>query len=250
MQIKNAKNLLKSNLCAAILCLILPLIMYLSVKFAEYVIRRYFFPHYQSDIREIIILIFVILLHFFLLYPLIFANKLCYYNNCAQKRIPLFGVFYCYGSLSSFWISAATVFLKNIVTFLLCGIIILPTFWAVRLTFINGYQIYMQITAVMLAIAALYLSAVIIYSLFLTEYIAVQTGRNPFYCIFTSIRLMRKNRSKLLLLKLKLIPYWLLCLGIIPLFYVLPLYNQTTALFAYDIIFYSPCFSRASSADT
>lgn len=249
MRIKYAKNLLKGNLCAAVMCVILPVIMYLTVKFAEQIIRRYFFPLYQADIREIIILLVAILLHFMLMYPLIFAKKLCFYANCTKKRIPLFGVFCCYGSLRSFCLAALTVLLKNTVTFLLCGIMILPSFWAVRLALLGGFDVCLQIAAVLLAISAVYFSAVIIYSLFLTEYIAVQTGKNPFYCMLMSIRLMRKNRSKLLLLKLKLLPYLLMCLGVIPIFYVLPLYSQTTALFAHDIIFYSPLFVPASSTD-
>lgn len=250
MQIKYAKKLLKNNLCAAILCVILPFIMYMLIKAAEYAVRRYFYPHYQVASREILILICIITLHFVLLYPLTFAKKLCFYNNCEQKSIPLCGVFCCYGSLRSFCLAAFTVLCKKIITFILCGIMIIPTFWAVRITFNNNCAVYWQIAAVFSAIAAIYLSAVIVYSLFLTEYIAVNTGKNPFYSAFMSIKLMRKNRSKLLMIKLKLIPYWLLCLFIIPILYVLPLYEQTTALFAHDIIYSSPCFFQASSADT
>lgn len=250
MQINYAKKLLKNNLCAAILCVILPFIMYMLIKAAEYAVRRYFYPHYQAHFKDIIILLCIIMLHFVLIYPLAFAKKLCFYNNCEQKSIPLCGVFCCYGSLRSFFLAAFTVLCKKIITFILCQIMIIPTFWAVRLTFIKTCAVYWQIAAVFSAIAAIYLSAVIIYSLFLTEYIAVNTGKNPFYSAFMSIKLMRKNRSKLLLLQLKFIPHWLLCLLIVPILYVLPLYEQTTALFAHDIIYSSPCFFQASSADT
>ncbi|MGN0114488.1 MAG: hypothetical protein ACI396_04115 [Acutalibacteraceae bacterium] len=246
MQIKYAKKLLKNNLCAAILCVITPFIMYMVIKSAEYAVRRYFYPHYHAAVREIIILLCIITLHFVLIYPLKFAKKLCFYNNCEQKSIPLCGAFSCYGSNHSFFLAAFTVLCKKIITFILCGIMIIPTFWVVQLTFIKNFAVYWQIAAVIIAIAAVFMSAVIVYSLFLTEYIAVQTGKNPFYSAFMSMKLMRKNRSKLLLLQLKLVPYWLLCLCIIPIIYVLPLYEQTTALFAHDIIYSSPCFSQAS----
>lgn len=250
MQIKYAKKLLKNNLCAAILCVITPFIMYMLIKAAEYAVRRYFYPHYQAAVREIIILLCIITLHFVLVYPLVFAKKLCFYNNCGRKSISLCGVFCCYSTFSAFCLAAFTVLCKKIITFILCGIMIIPTFWAVRLTFIKNYAVYWQIAAVLTAIAAVFMSAVVVYSLFLTEYIAVHTGKNPFYSAFMSMKLMRKNRSKLLMIKLKLIPYWLLCLFIIPIIYVLPLYEQTTALFAHDIIYSSPYFSQASSADT
>ena len=89
MQIKYAKKLLKNNLCAAILCVITPFIMYMIIKATEYAVRRYFYPHYQAAIREIIILLCIITLHFVLIYPLSIAKKLCFYNNCEQKSIPL-----------------------------------------------------------------------------------------------------------------------------------------------------------------
>lgn len=249
MRIKHAKNLIKGNLCAAVICVTVPYTLYLLIKFAEYAIRLFFFPHYQTDLREIIILLFIILIHFILLYPLVFAKKLCFYNNCTAKRIPMCGIFVCYSAFSQFWHAAFTILIKKAVTFLLCGIMIIPSFWLIRLTFSGDFSVYWQIAAVLSAIAAIYLSAVIVYSLFLTEYIAVQTGKNPFYSMFASIRLMRKNRARLLMIKLKLIPYALLCVFIVPILYVLPLYEQTTALFANEIIFYSPALIPSSSED-
>lgn len=249
MQIRHAKNLIKGNLCASILCFTAPWIMYLLVKAAEYIIRMFFYPYYHALIRETVILLCILLMHFVLIYPLRFAKKLCFYQNCTEKHIPLFGVFGCYGSFTSFLLAASTVLIKKAVTFILCGIMTIPTFWLVRFTFIQNYAAYVQTAAVLLALTAVYFSAVIVYSLFLTEYIAVQSGKNPFYSIVTSIKLMRKNRSKLLLLQLKFIPYMLMCIALIPIFYVLPLYEQTTALFAHEIIFFSPALIPSSSAD-
>lgn len=248
--IKDSAALLKKNLSGAVVAVCVPLIAAAAVKAAELALFYYFFPKFQSDLKTLLILLFSLILSAVLVYPLNFGKKLSFYARCFHRGGEPSEVFSCYCSVRAFFLSLFTVAVKKLCILLVSAVTMIPCiWWATRLFYANAPS-YLLAAALGLSVAAAFICLTVRYSLFLTEYIAAETGKNPFYCLYMSYRRMKRRRTRLFRLRLRFLPLFLLGLLILPLLYTAPLYSQATALFAKDVIFCTPIYPRAASADT
>lgn len=245
---KYAKSLIKNNLLSAVICILFTNIVYLILKCADFAINTYFYPYYISDFKNLIFILVVILLHFILLYPLKIGRIKCFYDNCVTKIFKLSNLFYYYSSFKLFIGVSFSLLIKKAILMIFAFLTIVPAYSFVKIAFMNALSPIIQAISLILLTLSAIIYLLFSCSLFLTEYIIVETEKNVFFAIFKSISLMRGNIINLVEIFVRFIPLFALCLTIIPAFYVLPLYNQTTAYFANRIIFRSPICARASLA--
>lgn len=248
LYIKTAANLLRKNVTAANFALIFPMLMYLLIKSAEWVIRCHSFIIGNVFFRELAILGVTIFFQLILLYPLYYGMRKCYFDNCMTHKIRFSGIFVPYETFSRFIIACTTILTKLIYKAIVVAALFFPCVWFLKISF-SSHNIYLQFLSAMLIVFALFITISLFYSAFLTEYIVIAAGKNPISALFLSIKYMHKKRRRLFELKIRLFAPMLSGLLIIPAFYVLPLYFQTTALFAWRVIFYSPIFESRLQAD-
>ena len=251
---KSAGIILKNNWSSAIIAVIVPCVFMLITTGFELIIRRFFYPFYLAKSREYLILLTSLILFAIFVYPLKIGKKYCFYQNITTRKIESGDVFYCYSDLKIFLLSTTTVLVKNAVKIIFFLITVSPVLSLLKISFEKNFAAYYQIMIALSLGAVLFFNIVLSYSLFLTEYIMIKTHKNPFYSVVLSVKKMRKHRCRLLTFQLKFIPCFLSCIAVFPILYAAPLYSQSAALFANDIICgdcpCSPTYPLVSSADT
>lgn len=248
LYIKSAANLLRKNLTAANFALLFPLLVYLLIKAGEWILQRHAFIINNEFYRSLAVMGVAVLFHAVLLYPLYYGLRKCYFDNCMTHKMTMSAIFVPYESFGEFLNASATVLIKLIYKAVVISAVFFPCVWLLKTAFLT-HNVYLQFLSAFLLVIALFIVIALFYSAFLTEYIVIASGKNPITALFLSIKYMHKKRRRLFELKIRLFLPLLSGLFIFPLFYVVPLYFQTTALFAWRIIFYSPIFEKRLQAD-
>lgn len=246
---KRARIKLRGNLCSSIFAIVMPALSSAVILLCDLFIFKRFLPFFNSPIKTLAILGFLLILRFVFYYPLCFGAKRCFYQNCTSGKISMRDVFFCYSSAKAFWLSAFCIALKKFLLFAVAFITVFPLFWLMRTSFLLMFSAHLQIACCFAFVVGVIAFSAVALSLFLTEYIVVATGKNPLWAAVKSVLYMHRKREELVLILLKFTPLFLCSIFVFPLFYILPLFYQSVALFANDIIFYSPLYSPSSLTD-
>lgn len=234
------------NYFKSFLIIIFPLIINFFSVIAEFYLLNWFYPFFETDIFTVYSAIFILFFNIMLVYPLKIGKKRCFYKLYQNNILSFYDEFYYFSSFKLYF-SAISVMLTKLI-YLSALVVLLITPSAFIFNFLSKYentQTYQMLT-VLLFLIAIVILAVNYFSLFLMDYLFIDKECNPFKTFFLSFKMMKSNKVELFELYFKLIAILLSCVFIIPIFYVLPLFNQTTAVFADKVIFQNQTYLQMS----
>lgn len=235
--IKSASRTLKSSYLKCITALMTVLILYICLIFFEAI--------FDSIIGETAVKSATFAIYIIIIMPLILGVKRMYFMMCKNTSADINDCF--------IYFSSSKLFFKGLTLQLIKKSIILASIAILVVPFIAAAFAYVQtpiICAVMLGLSAIGTAVTlrINLSLFLSDYCFFICHR-PLRSIRLSAKMMKHQRGELLTLFIKLLPLYISCILILPVFYVAPLYMTAAAYYSKIIIYRFSLRSRSTDIE-
>lgn len=235
--IKNASKILKRSYLKCITALLIVFILYISLLFFEVI--------FNGIIGELAVRYTSLAIYIIIMMPLMLGIKRMFFMMCKKQFADINDCFMYFSSIK--------LFFKGLILQLIKRSIILTSIAVLVVPFVAAAFSYAQdpvICAVMLALAAIGLAVTlrINLSLFLSDYCFFISHRS-LRSIRLSAKMIKHQRGELLTLFIKLLPLYISCILILPIFYVAPLYMTAAAYYAKTIIYRSSLQSRSADSE-
>lgn len=260
---RNAKLSLSGSWGAAIAVLVITVLPEILINVIEYAIRivtgiaQYMDYAATSSVAfddmanvsliSTLITVLMTVLTFIIVTPLYQGNNRWFYRRTGGEQDPVSTVFFSFETAKQYFRTLGLYFQVALRMFLWLLLTSVPMIGlGIFAIFYNGFAggeisqtadaIFMILTVIWTILIGI-VSVIISLRYFLASYIlAEHPDQKASKCIKDSVQMMKGHKAKLFLFKLSFIGWELLCIFIIPVFYVLPYMNASYAMYARYLI--------------